>query len=157
MKQICSFKYLFGIFILVCFELNPGKALAQSCTFDNMQDGTLGVDPSELNVLSSSAVDNSIIAATGRSGTIDVQCTDPSTQIRISNVTQTNNVGMALSTAATVSGGSVQLTSDNGGASIPASIGTNLKQTLQVELSATSTKVLKPGDYNFVVDLEILP
>ena len=157
MNRVCSLKYFFGIFILICFELNPSKALAQSCTFDNIKNGTLGLDPNGLNVLSSSITINSMIATTGSSGAIEVQCTDPSTQIRILEVTQTNGAGITLSTTATVGGGNVELTSNNGGASNSANIGTDSKQTLEIELSATHTEALKPGDYNFIVDLELLP
>lgn len=160
MNRVCSFRYLFAIFIFfICFKLNSSKALAQSCTFNPFLDGTLGVDPSELTVLSSSIVGNNSITATNPdSGSIDITCTDSSTQINISGVTQTNSAGMALSSSTTtVIGENIQLTSNNGGASIPASIGTNTKQTLQVRLSATYTEILKPGNYNFIVNLEALP
>ena len=99
-----------------------------------------------------------MIATTGSTGAIDVQCTDPFlTQIKISGVTQTNSAGITLSTTTTVGGGNVQLTSNNGGASNSANIGTDSKQTLEVGLSATYTEALKPGDYNFIVNLEVSP
>ena len=147
------------ISVVSAFQFSSNIVLAQdSCTFDNIINGNLGVDLNELNILSSEVNTNSITAVNGSSGSIDVICTNAATNINISSVTQSNNAAMTLSTfTTTLTGLSSNIISHDGGTSIAVPIGTDTMKTLEIDISATYNNILKPGNYSFIVNLEATP
>lgn len=159
-----NFIYPTGVFIIssilfVTLGFIDSKALAQdSCTFSNAINGSLGADFAELTVLSSEIAVSNITAIDGNPGAIDVTCTNAAINIKITGVNQSNDAGIALSNfTTTLKGLSSNLTSSNGGASVAVPIGTSNTKTLEIDLTATYNSTLKPGNYNFLINLEALP
>lgn len=160
MGKICKTKYLIALFVFF-FGFNVSKidALAQdSCIISNVINGNLVMNLDELDTISSKANHNSVGIIDSAPGSIDISCTNATTDIGISSVVQTNDVGMTLSNfTTTVSGLSSEIISNNGGASLAAPIGTNVTKTIEIDLDATYSNILKPGNYSFMVNLEALP
>lgn len=149
----------FTLFIIfaVC-NVSRGKALAQSCTIDNVINGSLGTNLDDLNTISSRSTSNSLSTTDARAGSLDLSCADATAEISISSVVQTNDVGMTLSSfTTTLSGLSSEIVSTNGGSSMPASVETSGTKTIEFEIDATYNDVLKPGNYSFFVNLEVSP
>ena len=160
MGQICKLKYFIALFVLL-IDLNMSlvNAFAQdSCTVDNAINGNLVMNLDELDTISSKANQNSIGIVDTVPGSINISCTNAATNIGISNVVPTNNVGMTLANfTTTISGLSSEIISHNGGASIAVPIGSNGTKTLEIDIDATYSNILKPGNYSFIVNLEALP
>ena len=160
---MCSiYYYKILAFLLIIFtmcRLGCKPTLAQdSCSFNNIVNGSLGVEVNNLKVLSSAANANSITAINGSPGSIDVTCTSATTSINISSVVRSNNAGISVSNfTTTVIGLTSDIVSDNGGASMAVPIGTNSSQTLEVNILATYNSILKPGDYSYTVNLNATP
>lgn len=147
-------------FILFFISLNiKRKSLAQdTCTVDNVINGNLGLNLNKLDTISSTYPSNSISITDAMSGSIDINCTNAATALGISSVVQTNNLGITLADFTTViSGLSSEIISNNGAASTTAQIGTIGTRTIEIDIDATYKSILQPGNYNFIVNLELLP
>jgi hypothetical protein len=128
------------------------------CLFDNSTDGQLGGDPANLDKLDSTLPANGITTLPGSPGSIEVTCNNATSTINISSVTHTQPAGMTIDTfTTTVSGLATDITSVDGAQGTAVAIGSTTTETLDVDLEATYTANLAPGNYNFVVNIEATP